>query len=110
NLRDARLHDVYRVDLSTGAVTLEVENPGDIVGWMADPQFKVRGATAARPDGGFELRVRDSADSDWRTLIVWPPDEEGSPHGFAADGKSLYMGSTLGADTQELRLVDASTG
>src|SRR5579872_2560199 len=44
NLRDARFHDVHRVDLITGAVTQEVENPGDVVGWVADSKFQVRAA------------------------------------------------------------------
>lgn len=119
NLRDARIHDVYRVDLTTGAVTLEVENPGDVVGWMADAQFRVRAAHAAMPDGGFQLRVRNvispsqdgaGAYTDWRPLITWGPDDEGHPYGFTKDGQSLYVGSSLRSDTIEMRLVDVATG
>ena len=110
NTRDPRLHDVYRIDLRTGESRLEAENPGDIVGWLADSEFRVRAAQAARPDGGFELRVRETPDSDWKTMVVWPPDEEGSPYGFTQDGRSLYLGSSLGSDTQELRLLDIRSG
>ena len=35
NLKDRRLHDVYRVNLKTGAVELDTKNPGDAVGWKA---------------------------------------------------------------------------
>src|SRR5258708_26209944 len=110
NARDARFHDVHRIRLSTGETTLEVENPGDIVGWVADFEMKVRAASAACEDGGFDLRVRDEPTEDWRTLIHWGPDEEGHPYGFTSDGKSMYIGSSLGADTQELRLIELQSG
>lgn len=110
NLRDARVHDVYRLSLTTGALVPEVENPGDVMGWIADPSFVIRGAQAATPDGGTELRVRESADAPWKTLVVWGPDEEGTAYGFTADGRSLYIGSSLNADTEELRLLDTATG
>lgn len=110
NLRDARLHDVYRADLQTGELALEVENPGDIVGWLADPDFRIRAAQAALPNGGFELRVRDTAESAWRSLVTWNPDDEGEPYTFSEDGRSLYIASSVGSDTQELRLIDIATG
>jgi dipeptidyl aminopeptidase/acylaminoacyl peptidase len=110
NVRDARVHDVYRIDLTTGAVTMEVENPGDIVGWVADSRFKVRAAHAAMPDGGFQLRVLDATSGEWRPLITWGPDEEGQPYAFTPDGNSLYIGNSIGSNTQELRTVDLATG
>lgn len=133
NVRDARVHDVYRIDLTTGGATMEVENPGDVVGWVADKQFRVLAAHAAMPDGGFQLRVREAlsverqalspnagnlnaqgstlnAYSDWRALITWPADEEGQPYAFTPDGKSLYIGNSIGANTQELRTIELATG
>jgi len=107
NLRDARLHDVHRVDLATGAVTLDTENPGDVVAWLPDPEFRIRAAYAALPDGGFQLRVRDTGDAPaWRPLLTWGPEEEGRPLGFTPDGTGIYVGSSLGTDTEELRVVD----
>ena len=47
NRDNPQLHDVYRLDLVTGELTKEVENPG-FVGWLADTQLVVRGAIAAR--------------------------------------------------------------
>ncbi|MCC6729395.1 MAG: S9 family peptidase [Chthonomonadales bacterium] len=110
NVRDARVHDVYRIDLSTGATTLRAENPGDVVGWVADADFRVRGAHAARPDGGFELRVREAEEAEWRALIAWAPDEEGHPYAFTPDGSGLYVSSSIGTDTAELREIDTATG
>ncbi len=109
NVRDARLHDVYRIDLNTGRAELDTENPGDVIGWVADSDFTIRAAHAAAPDGGFILRARASVHSDWKDIVKWPAEEEGNPYGFDAEGK-LYIGSTLGSDTKSLRLIDIDSG
>jgi len=110
NARDPRVHDVYRLDLPTGALTLELENPGDVVGWYADADLTVRGAMAAAPDGGFQFRVREAGETEFRTLITWPAEEEGHVYGFTRDGTGVYVASSNGTDTSELRLVDLQTG
>lgn len=110
NLRDATVHDVHRVNLATGEAKLEVENPGNIVGWVADSQFQVRGAQAALPDGGFQLLARETTAAEWKPLVTWGPDEEGHPYGFTPDGRGIYVGSSIGSDTQQLRTVDVVTG
>jgi len=63
NLRDRRAFDMHRVDLTTGAIVLDTENPGDVVGWVTDPAFQIRGAMAQNPkDASTVLRVRDAKD------------------------------------------------
>src|SRR5664279_913984 len=42
NLRNRELFDVHRLDLKTGALVLDTENPGDVLGWGADAKFRVR--------------------------------------------------------------------
>ncbi|MDE2290507.1 MAG: S9 family peptidase [Elusimicrobia bacterium] len=111
NDRDKRVHDVLRVDLRDGSFKRVVENPGDVIGWLADPGFRVRAAKAQRPDGGSELRVRDSEDGEWRVLASWGPDEQGGALGFTPDGASLYVETSLGADTDHLvvkRILDGA--
>ena len=49
NLRDRRIFDMHRINLKTGAVTLDTENPGDVIGWTTDHKFVIRAATAFRP-------------------------------------------------------------
>jgi dipeptidyl aminopeptidase/acylaminoacyl peptidase len=123
NLRDATVHDVHRVNLASGETTLEAENPGNIVGWIADSRFQVRAAHAALPDGGFQLLAREAVTrpsimgekdgpvfTEWKPLVTWGPDEEGNPYGFTPDDGALYVGSSLGSDTQELRMVEVATG
>lgn len=110
NARDKRLHDVCRADLSTGELTLVAENPGDVTGWFATPNFEVLVAAASRPDGGFDLRVRDSVDGEWRRLVSWLPEDEGQPMGFTPDLRGIYAGDSRGADTTQLRVIDLATG
>ena len=45
NKDDPQLHDVYRLDLTSGTLTKEVENPG-FLAWLADAEMVVRGAFA----------------------------------------------------------------
>ena len=59
NRDNPELHDVYRLDLVTGELAKEVENPG-FIGWIADAQLAVRGAAAPRPDGSLVFLVRDT--------------------------------------------------
>ena len=100
NVRDKRLHDVYRCDLKTGSLTLEIENPGEITGWLADQTFQVRCGKAMRPDGGTELRLREAA--GWKTFQSWGPDDQGGAHGYTPDNKALYVESSTGSDTTGL--------
>jgi dipeptidyl aminopeptidase/acylaminoacyl peptidase len=99
NLRDRRLLDVYQIDLGTGALTLDTENPGDVVGWITDDDGVVRGAHVSRPDGGTELRVRSGPRGRWTPWQSAGPDETLALLDFSKDGRSAFLQSSLGADT-----------
>ena len=105
NVRDRRVHDVYRVDLRSGAIELDTENPGGVIGWEADADLRVRAAMATRPDGGFDLLIRDVADppAPWRKLLEWGPDDQGDIVTFSKDNATLFVRSSGGANA--LRLV-----
>jgi dipeptidyl aminopeptidase/acylaminoacyl peptidase len=111
NLRDRRVFDMYRVDLASGAVTLDTENPGDVLGWVTDADFQIRGAQAQNPkDASTIVRLRDGKDAPWRDLVVLPFGENGGIVAFSADGKSLFFETSVGADTARLVRLDAATG
>jgi dipeptidyl aminopeptidase/acylaminoacyl peptidase len=111
NIRDKRFHDVYRINLPTGASILEIENPGDVVGWMTDPKFQLRGAYASTPDGGFVLRIRDDAKSEWKPFVMWGPDDNASgPRGFTPDGNGLYLVDSRDANALRLVEIDIASG
>ena len=109
NLNNPQKFDVYRINLTNGAVEFEAENPGNIVSWTADAEFKVRAATAATPDGGSDLLVRETLDQDWEILRHWGPDDEGGAVSFSADGKTLYLIGSHEANTKRLIALDLDT-
>jgi dipeptidyl aminopeptidase/acylaminoacyl peptidase len=111
NRDNPQLHDVYHLDLPTGELVKQIENPG-YAGWIADEDLVVRGAVAPLPDGGFDLLVRDSAGADWRTLVTIPADDAPASDvlSFSGDGRSLLAISSEGTDTGRLCRVDLATG
>ena len=111
NRDNPQLHDVYRLDLTTGELAKEVENPG-FVGWLADSQLVVRAGVAPQPDGSLRLMVRGSAGEDWRELLSIAAEDAltSSPIAFSEDGASLLAVSSVGANTGRLVRIDLATG
>src|SRR5581483_4519693 len=111
NKDNPQLHDVYHLDLTTGALTKTVENPG-FLGWVVDNDNKVRGAIVPQPDGGIQVVVRDSEESDWRPLVTFASDDalSSGPVGFTADGSGMYMLSAVDVNAARLVKLDVATG
>ena len=110
NLRDRKLMDVYRIDLRTGAVELDTKNPGDVGGWLADDDMIVRAASVTTPDGGTELRIRDSAAGPWRTLMKASMEDNLAALDFTKDGHSIFLSSSIGTDTARLVSHEITSG
>lgn len=111
NLRNPRLFDVHRVNLTTGEAKLDTKNPGDVSDWEVDPKFRVRAARAMLRSGGTELRWRKDDASPWQTAVKWGPDDaDGRVIGFTADGGSLWLLSSADRDTLSLVEHDLATG
>ena len=111
NKRDPKLFDVYRVDLKTGKIEMDTENPGDVQGWQADNALEVRAAQVQTPDGGTIIRVRNDAKSPWRELIRWGPDETfGGISGFSPDNKKIWITTSLDVNAARLVEYDIATG
>jgi dipeptidyl aminopeptidase/acylaminoacyl peptidase len=110
NIRDRKVHDVYRIDLTTGAAVLDTKNPGDVLGWEVDARFRVRGAQAAGNDGGTVIRVRADDKAEWQEVVTWgPEDADGRVIGFSGDGRSLWLTSSENRDTLALVKRDLLT-
>ncbi|MBV8477583.1 MAG: S9 family peptidase [Acidobacteria bacterium] len=111
NKRDAKLFDVYRVNLNTGQLALDTENPGDVLSWQADHDLQVRAAQVTTPDGGTLIRVRNNAKSSWRELMKWGPEETlGVIVDFSPDNHALWVITSLEANAARLLAVDLATG
>ena len=111
NRHDPQLHDVHRLNLATGDLELVAENPGNVAGWVADVDMRVRGALRAYPDGGFGLLVRDAEEDDWRELLRWGPEDSlnSGPVGFSENGARMFLKDSREANAARLVSLDLPT-
>ena len=112
NKDNPRVHDVYHLDLTSGELVMVAQNPGNIIGWVADAQFKVRGALAAMPEGGSELLVRADEQADWKTLLTWNAEDmlTSAPLSFSLDGQFLYLEDSRSVNASRLVKMNIATG
>lgn len=120
NIRNRHVFDMYRIDLGTGAVTLEATNPGDVLSWMTDNDFVIRAATAFDGKSGASIvRIRDAVEKPWRDLVTMPFERalfagevvNGSlVAGFEGDNRNPIIHSALNSDKGRLVRVDSSDG
>ncbi len=110
NNRDARLHDVHAIDLTTGKDRLVVENPG-YLGYLADDDYNVQFALTTNPDGSTDL-LRRGADGKYTSYThIGTEDNLGTgPVGMDADGKILYMIDSRGRNTAAVMAIDLASG
>ncbi|MDP1027221.1 S9 family peptidase [Sphingomonas sp. KR1UV-12] len=111
NNRDPRWHDVYELNLGTGALTKVMENDG-YAGFVADDQLKLRLAAKARPDGGTDYYRMTGTTVEAKPVVQFGLDDSltTSPLGFTVDGKTLYWMDSRGRDTAALMAQDVGTG
>jgi dipeptidyl aminopeptidase/acylaminoacyl peptidase len=109
NRKDKAKFDVYRLHLASGELTFDTDNPGNVMGWTADADFKIRAALATTPDGGYDLLYRSTSEEKWQTLRHWGPEDNGSPLVFSVDNKTLYLLANHDADTLRLVALDLAS-
>jgi len=112
NKEDPQVHDVYRLSISDGDLELVAKNPGNVAQWVADRDFRVRGAVAATPEGGFDLLFRETEEADWNKIVSWGPEDalNSGPVGFSGDGARIYLLDSRGANAAQLASLDPRSG
>jgi len=108
NKRDPKVFDVYKLNVKTGELKMVAQNPGNISHWLADFTNKVRAAKAAKPDGTYELLVRDDENSPWKMLTKFPYDD--IMIAFSKDGSKVYVIDSRNTDKNQLVTMDIKTG
>jgi dipeptidyl aminopeptidase/acylaminoacyl peptidase len=111
NQEDPRLFDVYHLDLKTGETERVARNPGNIVHWVVDFDFKVRGAMSTTPEGGFDLLVRNRERDNWRKVLTWGPADalSSGPETFSKDGQYMYCLDSRDVNAARLVKIDLKT-
>jgi len=111
NVRDRSFHDVYRLNLKNGALDLDTENTDGAQSYSADNSLQVRFSTFIASDGGTELKIREKPGSPWKLFQKWGPDEMfGGVAGFTRDNRSIWLISSVDANSARLLQVDLETG
>ena len=108
NDRDKAWHDLYKVQISTGAKTLVRENKDRLTYWVFDNKDKPRLAARSAPNGDTEiLRVDGDKFTPVYTCGVFETCEVVR---FHKDDKRVYLESNKGArDLTQLVLFDPVT-
>jgi dipeptidyl aminopeptidase/acylaminoacyl peptidase len=109
NDRDPALHDVYRLNLTTGSRTLIRKNTENVAGWMTDLKGDLRIGVRQTADGGTELLSIDNG--NLTPFYSVTSDESADAIRFTPDGNSIYLTTNKGnsLDKIQLELFDLKT-
>ncbi|MCU0502135.1 MAG: S9 family peptidase [Anaerolineae bacterium] len=109
NNRNVQLHDLYRLDIRSGALTLVRQNDG-FMGFLTDDAFRLRGALRMTPDGGLEMY--QPAGDDWSLWETIPAEDSltTGAAGFDKSGEVLFMRDSRDRDTAALLARNLATG
>lgn len=112
NNRDPEWHDLYSLDLASGALTPVMINKGNYASYLADDGLNLRAVSVSRDDGSYDyFRVVDGKVEDKPFEQVSMDDAlTTAPLGYTADGKTLYWLDSRNRDTAALIAQDVATG
>ena len=110
NNRNPQLHDVYRIELSTGERTLVEENPG-FVSYLFDNDDRTRFAMTFSPTGGQVILQRDES-NQWQPFLEVPNTDALTTGltGFDKSNQILYMIDSRKRNTAALFTLDLASG
>lgn len=122
NNRDPRYHDIYRVNIRTGDLTL-VQTNIEFSGFVIDDDYVIRFASRVTKDGGVELlrpaAARPAGDgASPAGVTAWEPFQKigtedaltTRPVGFDKSGRVLYLIDSRGRNTSAMTALDLTTG
>lgn len=111
NNRNPALHDIHRLNIRTGEMTLVCENQG-FLAMVTDEDYNVRFAIRPNPDGSMAfLRSPDNGKTFEPFQDIPPGDIDNfSPLFFDASGKILFVRDARDRDTAGIFAMDTRTG
>jgi dipeptidyl aminopeptidase/acylaminoacyl peptidase len=97
NKNNVQLFDVYRLNVITGEIKLEVENFGNVTDWGTDHNGVVRIAICS--DGvNTELYYRQDSKSKFKRIMKLDFKNSFDPMFFTFDNKNIYAASNIDRD------------
>ncbi|MCL1697294.1 S9 family peptidase [Lysinibacillus sp. BPa_S21] len=105
NKEDAKVFDVYKLNVKTGVTTHVAKNPGNISSWLADHDGNVRMAVTSDGVEGTIL-YRDSEKNEFKPFIEMKAGDEVMPIAFTKDNKHIFATSNKGRDKVEVVKYD----
>jgi len=111
NRRDPHWPDVYRLDLTTGALELIWTNPGGYRNVIADANLRLRLAEKAKQDGGYQVDrfFRNGSLQQW-LATGFDDSQTTAVVSVVAKGTTAYVLDSRGRDTTALETLDLETG
>ncbi len=109
NNRDPQWHDLYRINLVTGEMTL-LEQNDSFASFVVDDDYRVLTATRMTPDGGLTVCTR-GADGGWQPWDAIPAEDmlTTGPVGVDKTGSVIFMKDSRGRDTAVVAACDLAT-
>lgn len=110
NNRDQAWHDLYKLEISTGKLTLLKENKDRLTGFYFDWDENIRAATRSADDGSTEI-LRADAEGFSKIYDCGPLESCGPAGFFDKTNKNLYIESNKGdaEDLAKLYLLNPDT-
>jgi len=110
NDRDPTLHDIYRLNITTGEKSLVMENEG-FVGFTTDDAYNVRFAMRLTPDGGSET-FQATEEGGWEPFMEVAMEDLLTTGivGFDKTGTILYLIDSRDRNTAAFFALDLGTG
>ena len=109
NNRNPQFHDVHKLDLATGQMTLVREN-NEYAGFLADWDHNLAFGQKQVAGGAFQVD-RIDRDGKARAFLTIPAEDNLTTGfvGMTADGKTLYMRDSRNRNTGALVAIDIAT-
>ena len=112
NNRDPQQMDVYELDIASGELSILVENPGRVSGWLTSRGGDLF-ATKLTNDGDLEVLKWDKGTESLRWIAAYDGKDYTMgiyPMVVTPDGAGIWMGSNEGTDRTRLVRLDVADG
>ncbi len=110
NHRDPQWHDLYRVNLVSGAMNL-LEQNDRFSGYVVDDDYRVLAAHQVTPEGGTAVYRRAAASGEWELWDAIPAEDAMSTTmaGIDKTGGVLFLKDSRGRDTAAVVAQELAT-